>query len=260
MRRLVVLYQSNLGKKVIVAATGVVMIGFLLGHMSGNLKIFLPDVDGVPDIDIYGAFLRHIGEPMLPYAGFLWASRIVLLFSLILHVVCVLQLAVDNQNARPVDYDRQVFARATPSARWMMYTGMYLLAFIVLHLLHLTVGVIDPGNFEHGMVYQNLQLAFDSIPWVAFYVISMLVVALHLYHGVWSLFQTVGWDNPDRNKGLRQLAVAIAVVLLIGFVAIPLSFFFGLVKHVDPSKSKHPETAIVVSGIDSPDQGFSQRI
>ena len=125
------------------------MIGFLVGHVAGNLKVFLPPVygvpgvaDGTPDIDYYAKYLRAIGEPLLPHEGVLWVARLVLLASLILHVVCVMQLATLNLNARQVEYESRKFARATPSARWMMYTGGFLLFFIVIHLLHLTVGVL----------------------------------------------------------------------------------------------------------------------
>ena len=229
MNRLLALYKSTLGKKFIVAVTGIKMLGFLLGHVAGNLKIFLPPVDGgQPDIDYYAHFLRKIGEPLFPHAFLLWIARIGLIVALVAHVICVMQLATTNLAARNVDYSSRKFSRATPPARWMMYTGCFLLMFIVVHLLHFTFGVF--GNFEHGNVYQNLHGSFTNVLWVAFYVVSLAIVALHLYHGVWSLFQTLGFDNPDRNRGLRRMAAVLAVGLFAGFIAVPTAFLTGIAK------------------------------
>ncbi len=234
MRRLVVLYRSIVGKKIIVAVTGVLMLGFLIGHVAGNLKVFLPDTpEGRPDIDEYAEFLKEIGEPLIPHAGALWVARLVLLASLILHVVCVIQLARLNRAARPIGYQQNRFARATESARWMMYTGLFLLVFVLFHLLHFTLGWIQPSRFEHGQVYENLQAAFNQFTWFAVYIVSIAILTLHLVHGTWSLFQTLGWDNPDRNRGLRRLAMGISVVLFVGFVAVPTAFFVGVLKPID---------------------------
>lgn len=168
MNRLLALYKSTLGKKLVVAVTGIVLIGFLIGHSAGNLKIFLPALpDGTPDIDFYAHYLRQVGEPFLPHAAFLWLARIVLLGSLIGHVICVIQLSTANLAARQIEYDNRKFARATPSARWMMYTGGFLLFFVIVHLLHLTVGVFGSG-FKPGMVYQNLHGSFTNFAWVLF--------------------------------------------------------------------------------------------
>lgn len=236
MNRLIGLYKTTLGKKIIVAVTGILMLGFLVGHVAGNFKAFLPPLaDGTPDIDHYAHFLRIIGEPMVPHAFILLAARIVLLISLALHVVCVIQLSTGNLSARDVDYQSRTFAQATPPARWMMYTGIFLLGFIVMHLLHFTVGAIEPARFEHGKVYQNLHAAFSRFPWVVLYVISMTIIALHLFHGTWSLFQTLGLDNPDRNRGLRRFSAIVAVGLAIGFASIPVAFLTGVLKPVEPS-------------------------
>lgn len=231
MNRLMGLYQSAMGKKVIVAVTGILMLGFLLGHVAGNLKVFLPALpDGTPDIDHYGHFLRTMGEPLVPHAMLLWVARLVLLVSLVLHVICVMHLSTGNLSAREVDYEKRTFSKATPPARWMMYTGGYLLVFIVLHLLHFTFGAIGP-SFEHGKIMNNLQASFSHIGWVAAYVVSMLVVAMHLYHGAWSLFQTLGLDNPDRNQGIRRASAIVAVGLAIAFTSVPIAILVGAVKH-----------------------------
>ncbi len=233
MTRIANFYNSVVGKKVIVAATGLAMLGFLVAHVVGNLKVFLPDPEpGVPDIDVYAQALRTFGEPFLPHAAFLWAFRAFLLGTVVLHVITVLQLAAINRAARPVGYQRQRFARASRSALLMMVSGLLLLAYLVFHLLHLTVGWVDAANFEHGALYFNLYNAFATGPmmplYVAIYLIGMVVVSFHLYHGAWSAFQTLGIDNPDRNTALRWTAIGLAVVLFVLFSAIPIAFATGL--------------------------------
>lgn len=231
MRRLLLLYRSLVGKKAIVAVTGAVLLGFVVLHVVGNLKAFLPDAaSGVPDIDLYSRFLRTMGEPVLPHAGALWLLRCLLLAALTLHVVCVFQLAARNRRARPVDYDRYDHARATASGRWMLVTGSLLFVFVVFHLLHFTTGTIDPDRFVHGAVYENLRRAFVRGPFVAVYLGALAVLALHLYHGTWSLFQTLGLDNPDRNRGLRRVAIVVAVIVPLAFASVPVAFFSGGMK------------------------------
>ena len=129
------------------AVTGLVMLGFLVGHVAGNLKVFVPDVDGQPDINRYAEFLRTIGDPLVPHGGVLWGARVVLLVSIVLHVVCVIRLALISQSARPQGYAKSRVTSASRAARWMMWSGVAMLAFVVFHLLHLTVGKVDPQSF-----------------------------------------------------------------------------------------------------------------
>lgn len=243
MNRLASLYRNTIGKKIIVAVTGVTMLGFLFGHVSGNLKAFLPDTEaGSPDIDAYASFLRQLGEPLLPHGAALWFVRFVLLVALGFHVSCVIQLARRNRVARPVSYGKRRYVQSTLAARWMMFSGLLLLAFFVFHILHFTTGDIAPESFEEGAVYANLYRAFSSWPFVLFYIASMALVGFHLYHGLWSLFQTLGFDSPDRNRGLRRIAMFLAVVLFIGFASVPLAFWSGRLK--EPStkvNSMHTE-------------------
>jgi succinate dehydrogenase / fumarate reductase cytochrome b subunit len=229
--RLLALYQSSLGKKAIVAVTGAILLGFLVLHVVGNLKAFLPDPQpGVPDIDVYARFLRTAGEPLLPYAGALWMVRIVLLGAISLHILCVVQLAWQSRRSRPVAYARTTHVQATASARWMLYTGSFLAFFIVVHLLQFTTGSIDSARFVEGAVYANLHRTFQLWYYAAFYAAAMVVLGLHLYHGAWSLFQSLGLDNPDRNRGLRGFAVLAAVGLFLAFVSVPAAFFLGGMK------------------------------
>jgi len=229
LSRLLLVYRSVVGKKAIVAVTGAILLGFLVLHVMGNLKAFLPDPEpGVADIDVYGRFLRTMGEPIFPYGSALWIVRGVLLAALVLHLVCVFQLALRNRRARPVRYARTRHLQATASARWMLYTGSLLAVFIVVHLLQFTTGDLDPSRFTEGAVYLNLQRTFALEGYAALYVRAMAVLGLHLYHGAWSLFQSLGLDNPDRNRGLRALALVVAVGLFLAFSSVPLAFFSGV--------------------------------
>ena len=242
MKRLLLLYRSIIGKKVIAAVTGAVMMGFLILHVAGNLKAVLPDAaPGVPDIDVYASFLRTMGEPLLPYATLLWSVRIVLIASLLLHVTCVLQLARRNQRARPVRYREVRHVESTAPARWMLYSGSLLLAFLVIHLLQFTTGTIDAARFVPSGVYGNLYRAFHEWGYVAMYVGATVLLGLHLYHGAWSLFQSLGLDNPDRNRGLRQLAMVVALGLSLSFASVPVAFSLGA---LGPPPAESPKLAL----------------
>jgi len=230
MGRLVALYHSTLGKKAIAAVTGIVLFGFVALHMAGNLKTFTgTDSAGVPHIDVYARFLRTMGEPALPYGVALWVVRIILLVALVLHVLTVIQLARRNRAARPIRYRHpHVTAEATVAAKSMLVTGLLLLGFVVVHLLQFTTGTIQVTPVEPEHVYANLYHAFRAWFVAAFYLAAMAMLGLHLYHGVWSLFQTLGVDNPDRNRGLRAFAAIAAIVVVAGFAAVPLLFLLGV--------------------------------
>lgn len=219
---------STLGKKIVVAVTGLAMIGFLIGHVTGNLKVFLPDPEpGVADIDAYAAFLRSMGEPLVPHGSLLWMARLGLIAALVLHVVFVIQLAARNRAARPQAYAQTRYSQSTWPARLMMYSGLLLLVYVVFHILHFTTGTVEPAAFEHGAVYANLYRAFVQWPWVAVYLVAMAIVAIHLYHGAWSAFQSLGLDHPDRNRLIRIGAAGLAILLFAGFAAVPLAFITG---------------------------------
>ncbi len=228
MSRIVSFYGSVIGKKVIVAITGIILFGFVVGHMVGNLKSFLgTNAEGVPEVDVYAEFLRTVGEPVFGYGELVWIIRIVLLVSLVLHTVTVIHLAVINRAARPERYVKHTNVQSTLAARLMLVTGVLLLVFIVIHVLQFTTGTLDADRFRAGEVYGNLHRTFQVWYYMLLYVVAMVLLAFHLYHGVWSLFQTLGLDNPDRNRGLRLLAAISAVVLLLGFSAVPVLFFSG---------------------------------
>ena len=220
-------WRSSVGKKVIVAITGFVLVLFVIGHMAGNLKAFEgADGDGAA-IDHYAEWLRTVGEPVIPYEGLLWTVRVVLLTCFIVHIVGVVQLAKRNREARPAGYPAPRIGRSFAS-RTMLVGGLFLLAFVIFHILHFTTGTIDPSAFADGAVYHNLLEAFESPVFVVIYVAAVTVLGLHLYHGVWSSIQTAGWDRPNRNPTFRRLSAFIALAVAIGFAAVPLAFFTGI--------------------------------
>jgi len=229
MNRITTLYSSTIGKKFIAAVTGLILFGFLLGHVAGNLKVFTGSTEaGVPHIDEYGQFLKVAGKPFLPAMVGLWIARLVLLGSVVMHIVVVVQLAFRNLEARPVGYVKSKKASSSLAALWMMFSGGLIAFFIVFHLLHFTVGVIPVGEFKHGAIYENLYSSFRNPLISLFYVAVMGVLGFHLYHGVWSLFQTLGIDNPDRNKALRLFAIVATIGIVVGFAMVPLAFMTGL--------------------------------
>ncbi len=230
MQRMTRFLSSTLGIKAVVAVTGVILFGFVVLHMIGNLKAFTgSDLDGVPHIDEYAHFLRTMGAPMLPHGFALWATRLVLFVALVLHVVMVIGLQRRNRAARPVGYHhRPVREVSSVAARTMLVSGVLILVFVIVHVLQFTTGTIQLTPIVPEQVYTNLYNAFAVWFIALFYVVAMGLLGFHLYHGVWSLFQTLGLDNPDRNRMLRLSAAIAAVGLVVGFSSVPLLFTLGL--------------------------------
>jgi succinate dehydrogenase / fumarate reductase, cytochrome b subunit len=220
-------WRSSVGKKVIVAITGFVLVLFVIGHMAGNLKAFQGANGDGAAIDHYAEWLRTVGEPVIPYEGLLWTVRVVLLTCFIVHIVGVIQLAGRNRAARPAGYPAPRIARSL-SSRTMLVGGLFLLGFVIFHILHFTTGTIDPGAFAEGAVYHNLLEAFESPLFVAIYVAAVTVLGFHLFHAVWSSIQTAGWDRPNRNPTFRRLSAFVALAVAIGFAAVPIAFWTGI--------------------------------
>jgi succinate dehydrogenase / fumarate reductase cytochrome b subunit len=221
----VVLWSTIVGKKVVMAVTGVVLMGFVIAHMLGNLKIFL----GAEAIDAYAVFLRTMGEPMFPYGSLLWAARIVLLTCVALHITAAVQLTLMNWAARPQGYDTKRSIATTYAARTMRWSGVILALFIVYHLMHLTAGAVgfQPGQFRHLSVYNNVLAGF-SVWYVAlFYIVAMACLCLHLDHGIWSMLQTLGLSNARTTPALRALSRGLALVVLVGFISVPVAVLAG---------------------------------
>jgi succinate dehydrogenase / fumarate reductase cytochrome b subunit len=215
------LYSTYVGKKYAMAISGIVLMLFVLGHMIGNLKLYL----GASDLDNYSHWLRRVGEPALPAQTLLWIARIVLLVAVIVHIHSAYALTLVNRRARPVRYasDRDYVA-ASFASRTMRWSGILVALFVVFHLLDLTWGTTNPG-FRAGDPYHNVVESFQRVPVAIAYVIANLALALHLYHGAWSLTQSMGWVFPHR----RRLAIAFAVIVGVGNVSFPIAVVTGLV-------------------------------
>ncbi len=222
---LIDLYGSSLGKKYAMAVTGIIMMGYVVAHMLGNLKLYA----GAADMDQYAEFLRRIAYPILPESGFLWLFRVVLLGALVIHLHASYALTRMNHAANAGDHRRGVGDTATKFAsRSMRWTGIIVLAFIVFHLLDLTWGTANP-DFVYGNVYDNTVASFERGPVSIFYIVANLALGVHLYHGGWSLFQSMGWNNPRFNVWRRWFAIAFAAVVVAGNVSFPIAVLAGAV-------------------------------
>lgn len=217
-------FGSSIGKKIVMAITGIMLVGFVVVHMIGNLQLYLPAHEGVYPLDTYGTFLRT-----LLHGSGIWIARASLLTAAALHIWAAVGLTLMNRAARPIGYQEQHYVTSTFASRWMRISGAVVLLFIVFHLLHLTIGVILP-DFEHGKVFHNVVTGFQ-VPWVsAFYIIAMLSLATHLHHGIWSMLQTLGLSHP-RYNGLRNgLATLLTIVVIGGNISFPIAVLTGLVR------------------------------
>jgi len=225
-------YQSAVGKKWVMAITGAGIILFVVAHMVGNWKIFLPDVDGVPDIDIYAHALRELLVPFIPEHVTLWILRTGLIVAFLLHVHAAYSLTVMNRRARPEDYEGpRNYVAANYASRTMRWSGVIFAAFLVFHLADLTWGIqpAAPETWEQGAVHANFVATFSRAPVTVFYVVAMVILGVHLYHGAWSMFQSLGINHPRLNPARRPFAVGLAVLVTVGNAIMPLAVLFGLV-------------------------------
>jgi succinate dehydrogenase / fumarate reductase cytochrome b subunit len=215
--------RSNIGLKVLMAVTGVVMFGYLVGHVTGNMLIF----KGQAAINEYSAFLHHA-------KGLLWGTRILLLASVVVHIWATVRFLGLRSEARPVAYAMKVPHGTTWAARTMYWSGPV----IIYHILHLTTGTAHPhfneikaGDEVVGVdVYKNLVEGFQRPVASLIYIVAMLAIALHLSHGLWSMLQTIGVNRPNWECALRAIAVVCAVIICGGFIAVPVAVLFGIVK------------------------------
>jgi succinate dehydrogenase / fumarate reductase, cytochrome b subunit len=215
LQRALDFYDSTIGKKTVMAVTGAILFGFVLAHMAGNLQVFL----GRDAFDAYARLLR--AEPAL-----LWAARLILLVSVVLHIVAAVQLTALKQKARPIGYQKKANVDSSYAARTMMWSGPILAAFIVYHLLHFTLGTVHP-NFQEGRVYDNVISGFRVIPVSIAYIVAMVLLGMHLDHGVWSMFQSLGVSNPRYSAGLRRFARIFSTLIVLGFISIPIAVMAG---------------------------------
>ena len=225
-------YRSAVGKKWVMALTGIGIIFFVLAHMVGNWKIFLPDVAGVPDIDIYAEALRELLVPFLPAHVALWILRTGLIVAFLLHIHAAYALTLMNSRARPEPYQGpRTYVAASYASRTMRWSGVIFAAFLLFHLADLTWGIqpMAPETWARGEVYANFIATFTRAPVTAFYVIAMVLLGLHLYHGAWSMFQSLGINHPRFNAVRRYFAIGLAVLVTVGNAIMPLAVYFGFV-------------------------------
>ena len=220
MGRLRKFYGSMVGKKVVMGVTGLIGVGFVILHSLGNLLVFR----GPAAINSYSHFLKSTSE-------LLWTLRAVLLVAVVLHVIAAIQLTRQSRAARPIGYAKRETQVATISSRTMRWGGALLLVFIVVHILHFTTGNIRPaGVFSSEDVYANVVTSF-RIWWVAlFYVVAMIALGLHLFHGAWSSVRSIGVSPPSPQPLHRRLSMLIAVLVWAAFTAIPIAVFSGIVR------------------------------
>ena len=213
-------WESTNGKKVVMAVTGVILLLFVIGHMIGNLQVF----EGPARLNAYSRFLHNLGE-------LLWMIRAVLILAVILHIVAAWQLALRNWKARPVGYDRKKSVNSSYASRTMYWSGPIVLAFVIFHLLEFTAGVIHPeSRFIEGDVYHNVVAGF-SVWWVsAWYIFALILLGLHLRHGIWSMFQSVGLNHPRHTPVLKKAALWITILLIAGYISIPVGVLVGFVR------------------------------
>jgi succinate dehydrogenase / fumarate reductase cytochrome b subunit len=216
VKKLRLFWASTIGKKVVMGVTGLIMVGFVIAHMAGNLQVFI----GPEKLNGYAAMLHG------PLNEVTLAVRVVLLVSVVLHTIAAYQLTRLDNAARPVGYARKQPQAATLASRTMRWGGVLLFGFIVLHLLHFTTGDIHP-QFIAGDVYHNLVTAMQ-VPWIALgYIVAMIALGLHLFHGAWASFRSLGIIEPSATPRERPVAVAVAFIVWLGFSIVPLAIWLG---------------------------------
>jgi succinate dehydrogenase / fumarate reductase cytochrome b subunit len=215
-------WQTTVGKKAVMAVTGVILFGFVVGHLLGNLQIY----QSPEKINHYSEFLKA-------HPGPLWGARITLLLAVILHMWASFQLWLLQKEARPIGYVKKESIASTYASRTMMWSGPIILAFIIFHLLHFTFGTVHPGGpFDVHNVYNNVVLGFQVWPVSLFYIVAMIMLCYHLYHGLWSMFQSLGISHPVYTPWIKRAAKTAAILIAVGNISIPVAVLAGLIQPV----------------------------
>jgi succinate dehydrogenase / fumarate reductase cytochrome b subunit len=215
-------WQTTVGKKAIMAATGLILFGFVVSHLLGNLQIY-----------ISAEKLNHYAESLRTLPVLLWATRILLLVSVFLHIWASFALWRLQNAARPVGYVKKKNEHSTYASRTMKWSGPIVLAFVIYHLLHFTFGVVHFGGpFDRHNVYNNVVFGFRFWPVSLFYIIAMAMLCYHLYHGLWSMFQSLGISHPTYTPWLRTGAKIVAIAIASGNISIPIAVLLGVLRPV----------------------------
>jgi succinate dehydrogenase / fumarate reductase, cytochrome b subunit len=212
--------SSLVGRKIVMAATGIVLIGFVFGHMVGNLQVYM----GPEALDAYAEFLQTF-----LHGGGIWIARASLATAVVLHVWAAVSLTLESRRARPLGYRVQDWRESTYASRTMIWGGLILAGFVTYHIMHFTLGTCH-SDFRPGEVYHNVVSGFQFVPASIVYIVSMLALGLHMYHGVSSMFQTLGLNHPAWN-GLRALiGFGLTGLVVLGNISIPVSVMMGWVR------------------------------
>ena len=226
IHRAVRFYEAPIGKKAVMAITGVMLVGYVFAHLLGNLQIYSSDAE---QINRYAGFLHNPAN-----AAALWAARSVLLVAVALHIVAATQLWLQNRAARPIGYVKKADLPASYAARTMIWSGPIVGAFVIFHVLHLTAGkVLELRELGPNMpdVRYNVITGFSN-PWVSgFYVLAMILLCLHLYHGMWSMFQSLGISHPRYTPIVKKAAAVLAIAVAVGNCSIPIAVLTGLLTY-----------------------------
>jgi succinate dehydrogenase / fumarate reductase cytochrome b subunit len=219
------LYRSAIGKKYVMAVTGIVLLGYVLAHMIGNLKVFL----GPLDLGHYGEWLRTLGEPAAPRTVVLWLMRAGLATAFVLHIHAAYALTVMNHRSRPEDYRTgRDYVAANFASRTMRWSGVIVGLFVLWHLADLTWGWVNP-DFVRGDPYHNMVESLSRVPVALLYVVANVALGIHIFHGAWSLFQSLGLNNPRFNAWRLWFARTFAVLIVVGNVLFPVMIQLGVV-------------------------------
>ena len=226
INRAVRFYEAPIGKKAVMAITGVMLVGYVFAHLLGNLQIYSADAE---QINRYAAFLHNPAN-----AAALWAARSVLLLAVVLHIIAAIQLWLQNRAARPIGYVKKADLPTSYAARTMIWSGPIVGAFVIFHVLHLTVGAVLPLR-ELGPnmpdVRYNVITGFSN-PWISgFYILAMILLCLHLYHGMWSMFQSLGISHPRYTPVVKKAAAVLAILVAVGNCSIPIAVLTGLLTY-----------------------------
>jgi len=229
-------YRSAIGKKWVMAVTGIALLGYVVAHMVGNLKLYL----GADDLNHYAEFLRELLEPILPRTVALWLMRVGLTAAFVLHIHAAYALTRMNQRSN----DHLTAARyaggrdyvaANFASRTMRWTGIITLLYVIWHLADLTWGTANP-DYVRGDPYNNLVASFERVPVTILYIVANVAVGIHVFHGAWSMFQSLGWNNPRFNRWRLGFARGLAAVIVVGNVSFPVAVLVGAVERDDAER------------------------
>lgn len=243
------LYQTAVGKKWVMAITGLMLLGFVIGHMVGNLKMFIGVVEHnderIYDLDVYAEFLQELLVPIFPPTVFLWILRGGLLAAVTLHIHSMYSLTRMNLTSSIKYKEKRTWIAANFASRSMRYSGMIVFFYIIFHLADLTFGVLPWYEFERHQVQWNVTESLSNPVVAAFYIIANILLSIHIFHGAYSMFQSLGINNPRYNSLRRGFATGVAILICVGNSAFPVAILTGVVDY-DPDLVDHPAEASLV--------------